>query len=74
MWDTGPLRMEGGVEVGTNPPPVENVPNRSGDDPHDNPRAMPNARVQKSEFLKIGGRVVDVCGSRPCYAGTWTGP
>ena len=74
FWDTGPLRTEGGAEVGTNPPPVENLPNRSGDDPHENPRAMPTARVQKSEFLRIGGRVVDVCGGGPCYAGSWTGP
>ena len=33
-----------------------------------------NARIQKSEFLKIDGRVIDVCGTRPCYAGGWTGP
>jgi hypothetical protein len=74
MWDTGPLREEGGQLVGTNPPPVENLPNRSGDDPHDNVRAMPAARLQKSEFLRIDGRVVDICGGAPCYAGTWTGP
>jgi hypothetical protein len=73
MWDTGPLRTEAGVEVGTNAPPVENLPNRSGDDPHDNVRAMPAARVQKATFL-VNGLIIDVCGGRPCYAGTWTGP
>jgi hypothetical protein len=73
MWDTGPLRMEAGEEVGTNAPPVENLPNRSGDDPHDNVRAMPAARVQKATFL-INGLIVGVCGAKPCYAGTWTGP
>ena len=43
-------------------------PTARGDDPHDTPRATPSARVQKSEFLKIDGRVVDVCGGGPCYA------
>ncbi|MBA3263919.1 MAG: hypothetical protein H0T69_15890 [Thermoleophilaceae bacterium] len=73
MWDTGPARMEGAEEVGTNAPPAASLPNRVGDDPHDNVRAMPAARVQKATFL-INGLVVDVCGGRPCYAGTWTGP
>jgi hypothetical protein len=72
-WDTGPLRTQGGQVVGTDPPPLENVPNRSGDDPHDNPRAMPAARFQKAAFLRIDGQVIDVCPGRPCYAGSWTG-
>jgi hypothetical protein len=73
MWDTGPLRTEGTQEAGTNAPPVENLPNRSGDDPHDNVRAMPAARLQKAAFL-VNGLIVDACGGGPCYAGTWTGP
>jgi hypothetical protein len=73
MWDTGPLRTENGQTVGTNAPPAENLPNRSGDDPHDNVRAMPAARLQKAAFL-LNGLIVDVCGGGPCYAGTWTGP
>jgi hypothetical protein len=52
---------------------VENLPNRSGDDPHDNVRAMPAARLQKAAFL-LNGLIVDACGGGPCYAGTWTGP
>jgi hypothetical protein len=72
MWDTGPVRVENGEEVGTNAPPAENLPNRSGDDPHDNVRAMPAARLQKANFL-VNGTIVDVCGGGPCYAGTWTG-
>ena len=74
MWDTGPLRTVGTETQGTDPPPATNTPNRSGDDPHDNPRATPSARVQKSEFLKVGGAVVDVCGGRPCFAAPYTGP
>ncbi len=74
MWDTGPTRTVGSETEGTDPPPVTNTPNRSGDDPHGSPRATPAARVQKSEFLKVGGTVVDVCGGRPCFAAPYTGP
>jgi hypothetical protein len=74
MWDTGPVRTVGTETEGTGPPPVTNTPNRSGDDPHSNPRSTPSARVQKSEFLKVGGAVVDVCGGRPCFAAPYTGP
>ncbi|HET8821305.1 MAG TPA: hypothetical protein VFM57_07135 [Thermoleophilaceae bacterium] len=68
MWDTGPTRTVGTETKGTDAPPAGNTPNRSGDDPHENPRATPSARVQKSEFLKVGGQVVDVCGGAPCHA------
>jgi hypothetical protein len=74
MWDTGPTRTVGTETEGTDAPPATNTPNRSGDDPHENPRATPSARVQKSEFLKVGGAVVDVCGGRPCFAAPYTGP
>jgi hypothetical protein len=33
-----------------------------------------DARRQKDAFLRIGGHVIDVCGARPCYAGSWHGP
>jgi hypothetical protein len=61
-------------DSGTPAPPLENVPNRGGDDPHGHPRAEASTRVQKSEFLKIDGRVVDVCGGSPCFANGYTGP
>jgi hypothetical protein len=57
MWDSG-----------TPAPPITNTPNRGGEDPHSDPRSTPAARVQKSEFLKIDGRVVDVCGGAPCHS------
>ena len=57
MWDSG-----------TPAPPITNTPNRGGDDPHSHPRSTPAARIQKSEFLKIDGRVVDVCGGAPCHS------
>jgi hypothetical protein len=57
MWDSG-----------TPAPPITNTPNRGGDDPHSHPRSTPAARDQKSEFLKIDGRVIDVCGGAPCHS------
>lgn len=72
-WDTGPLRMVGTQIAGTPAPPVTNLPPREGDDPHGAPRSEASARRQKSEFLKTRGRIVEVCGERPCYARGWTG-
>jgi hypothetical protein len=40
----------------------------SGGDPHGCPRNQPSARVQKSEFLRSNGAVVDVCGGAACLA------
>jgi hypothetical protein len=57
MWDSG-----------TPAPPITNTPNRGGSDPHSRPRSTPAARLQKSEFLKLDGRVVDVCGGKACHA------
>ena len=68
-WDTGPIRTVGTEVEGTAAPPLTNTPPREGEDPHGAPRSEVSARVQKSEFLKVGGRIVDVCGGKPCYAG-----
>jgi hypothetical protein len=61
-------------DSGSPTPPVTNTPPREGADPHGHPRNTAIARAQKSEFLKIGGRVVDTCGLGPCYANGYTGP
>jgi hypothetical protein len=55
-------------DSGTPAPPTENVPPRAGSDPHGRPRAQVSARVQKSEFLRDGGGLIDVCGGAPCLA------
>ena len=68
-----PARTVGTAVEGTPAPPLTNVPPRLGRDPHGAPRGEVSARVQKSEFLKIDGRIVEVCGSKPCYARGWTG-
>ena len=62
IWDSGP-----GFNT---PPPLTNTapeegPN--GEDPHSQPRSTPAARTQKSEFLKQGGAVIDVCDGAPCH-------
>ena len=44
---------EDGDELAYTPP----RPPEYGGDPHSHPRSDPNARVQKSEFLRIGGKV-----------------
>ncbi len=55
-------------DSGAPTPPLVNRPPREGDDPHEDPRADPDARVQKSEFLRPDGAVVDVCDGQPCEA------
>ena len=72
-WDVGPERTVGTEVEGTPAPPTGNVPPAIGRDPHGAPRGEVSARVQKSEFLKLRGRIVEVCGSKPCYARGWTG-
>jgi hypothetical protein len=81
LWDSGPPRKEGDGYTGTNPPPTSNtIPPTEPpaadqqQDPHELPRNTFAARMQKDAFLRIGGAVIDTCGSHPCYSGTWTGP
>jgi hypothetical protein len=61
-------------DAGAPASPLENVPNRAGEDPHSAPRSEVSARVQKSEFLKVDGKVVEVCGTAPCFARGFTAP
>ena len=57
FWDSGsPL------------PPQGSVPPRRGRDPHEDPRATPANRLQKSRFLRPGGVISNVCGGKPCRA------
>jgi hypothetical protein len=72
FWDDGPLRPRGGGTAGTPPPYAANIPPREGTDPHEHPRRSVAARRQKSEFLRVDGRIVDVCGG-PCFADGYAG-
>ena len=48
--------------------PTDSPPGPYGEDPHETPRRDPNAQLQKSEFMKSGGTVIDTCGGAPCTA------
>jgi hypothetical protein len=75
IWDSGnPAPPIGNL------PPAEILPTDAGwadlspcaqnfdSDPHECPRRQPEARLQKSEFLKSDGAVVDVCLAMACLA------
>ena len=77
VWDGGPIRESpsgSGKFVGTEPPPLTNLPNRSGEDPHSLPRATPAEEQLVSDFF--GGSIpkTDTCNKGPCYSGSFTGP
>jgi hypothetical protein len=76
LWDVGPMRdIGGGTIKGTPSPPIGNLPNTQGVDPH-GPDASEQVtgRQQVSDFLDVGGVFNDTCGSAPCYLDGWTGP
>jgi hypothetical protein len=76
-WDIGPIRESSpgsGKNVGTEPPPYENLPNRTGEDPHGAPRAAPAEQQLVSDFFNGAIQKADNCNRGPCYAGTFTGP
>ena len=55
----------------TAPPPLTNTAPDVGEDPHENPRATPAAREQKSAFLMPAGTVIEVCGTDPCHSAAY---
>jgi hypothetical protein len=75
VWDVGPVRDVNGETKGTTPPPLENVANRGGIDPH-GPDASETAdgQYQIGTFLTLNGVINAVCGTSPCYLDGWTGP
>jgi hypothetical protein len=76
-WDIGPIRESSpgsGKFIGTEPPPYENLPNRTGEDPHSAPRAAPAEQQLVSDFFNGAVQKSDNCNRGPCYAGTFTGP
>ena len=78
VFDIGPLRdcdPNGENCRGSTPPPVENIPNRQGVDPHGpDGSETPDGKRQIADFLRPDGRVVAICGDHPCYLDGWTGP
>jgi hypothetical protein len=76
-WDGGPVRESpagSGNFVGTEPPPHENLPNRTGEDPHGLPRATPAEQQLVSDFFEGAIQKSDRCNLGPCYSGSFTGP
>ena len=57
IWDSGAAT-----------PPITNTAPDAGADPHSDPRNSSVGRQQKSDFLKTGGSVTDVCLGIPCVA------
>ena len=74
-WDSGP-NLPGNPSEGTNAPPVENLPNRTGEDPHGKPRVAPDEMQMVSDFLRpdAQSQITDTCGGLPCFADGFTGP
>ncbi len=79
-WDGGPVREGvGGADngvIGTDVPPLGNIPNQTGDDPHGLPRIQPQEQQMVSDFLRpdAASAITDTCGGQPCYDGGFTGP
>jgi hypothetical protein len=76
-WDGGPIRpnpANPSATIGTEPPPYENLPNRSGEDPHGLPRATAAEQQLVSDFFEGAIPSSDNCGGGPCYSWTFTGP
>jgi hypothetical protein len=73
VFDIGPVRTANATTMGTDPPPLADVPNRSGVDPHEAPRATVCGQDQKSAFLRPSGVVTEPCGGAPYFADDWDG-
>ncbi len=85
IWDSGPCRISSvlatcieadafGTAGGLGNPvaPTADVAPRLGRDPHSRPRSTPAARQQKSDFLKPGGKITEVCPtSSACHSVGW---
>jgi hypothetical protein len=77
-WDSGPTRANPTpppAQLGTDPPPLQNVPNRSGRDPHELPRRTQAEQQMVSDFLQPDNlsHITDTCAG-PCFDFTFSGP
>jgi hypothetical protein len=80
-WDPGPVRddpssLDPEDVLGTDVPPIENLPNRTGVDPHENPRRTPAEQQMVSDFLmpNAASKITDTCNGSPCYDYLFSGP
>ena len=71
LWGIDPIDLPSGSsalvvwDFGTPAPPIENLPNRAGDDPHGKLADVPEALALVLSFV-TEGTVTDVCGAGPC--------
>jgi hypothetical protein len=78
-WDGGPTRTNPApppTTIGTDVPPLGNIPNTSGQDPHSLPRVQAEEQQMVSDFLRPDplSAITDTCGGNPCFDGGFTGP
>ncbi|MGI8493262.1 MAG: hypothetical protein ACR2KC_07105 [Acidimicrobiales bacterium] len=74
LFDSGPaMNKTPQGHLGTDPPPVADVPNRSGEDPHEAPRTALCGQDQKAAFLAPQGAVTAPCGGGPYFSFGWNG-
>ena len=80
-WDPGPVRDDPASSdpadvLGADVPPIENLPNRTGVDPHENPRRTPAEQQMVSDFLmpNAASKITDTCNGSPCYDYLFSGP
>ena len=74
LFDTGPadnVTPEG--HHGTDWPPTADVPNRSGEDPHEAPRRAACGQQMKDIFMTPGGAATATCNGAPYFAWSWDG-
>jgi hypothetical protein len=83
VGDLGPLRpcpndgvtVCAGGQAGTPPPPLENVANTAGVDPHGPDWATTTeGEAAIGQWLQPNGSLPAVCDDHPCYMAGWTGP
>ena len=81
LFDSGPAGYEravdpadgGGTHRGTDPPPTADVPNRSGEDPHEAPRRAACGQQMKDIFMTPTGPATATCGGAPYFSWNWNG-
>ena len=81
LFDSGPAGYEravdsangGGTHRGTDPPPTADLPNRSGEDPHEAPRRAACGQQMKDIFLTPTGAATATCGGAPYFSWSWDG-
>jgi len=74
LFDSGPAgNVPSAGHHGTEPPPAADIPNRSGEDPHEAPRRATCGQQQKADFLAVGGAVTLPCGGPPYFSWGWNG-